>query len=55
MKIITKGNEYAKIINLPNGNFALVIGDNMSGYSIVLTKQEVEKVAKMLLDEVKND
>lgn len=53
MKIVTKGNEYAKIIKLPNGNFALVIGDNIDGYNIVLTEQEVEKVANMLLDEVR--
>lgn len=53
MKIITEGNEYVKIVNLPNGKIALVIGDKIDGYSIVLTKQELENVAKMLLDEVR--
>ena len=53
MKVVIKGNEYVKAVKLPNGNFALVIGDKVDGYSIVLTKQELENVAKMLLDEVR--
>ena len=52
MRIVTKENEYAKIVKLPNGKFALVIGDNHDGYSIVLTKQEIEKVIKILQESI---
>ena len=53
MEIVTEGNEYIKTAKLPNGKIVLAIEDNIDGYTIVLTKQEVEKLAKMLLDEVR--
>ena len=52
MKIITEGNEYIKTVKLPNGKIALVFEDNIDGYTIVLTKQEIEKVIEMLQEEV---
>lgn len=53
MKVITDNNEYAKIVKLPNGKFVLEVGDNLDGYNIVLTRSELENIAKMLLDEVR--
>ena len=53
MMIITKGNEYIKTAKLPNGKIVLAIEDNIDGYTIVLTKQEIEKVIEMLQEEIK--